>query len=197
MKKFIDLKNKQFFNLKVISINGKLDNGGLLWLCECTCGNKKVYPSSSLIAGRAKSCGCKRIKHGFSKTPTYDSWGDMKQRCLNKNNKFFKDYGGRGIKICKSWLLFKNFLKDMGEKPVGKSLDRINNNGNYCKKNCKWSTPEEQSNNIRKNIKIKYQGITLNLSQWSRKLKINNSTLYDRIIRHGWETNKAFNYKNI
>jgi hypothetical protein len=90
--------------------------------------------------------------HGMHKTPTYRSWADMLNRCENPRHKSYKDYGGRGIKVCNRWTWFLNFLNDMGIKPEGKSLDRIDNDGNYEPSNCRWATPKEQSHNRRNSI---------------------------------------------
>jgi hypothetical protein len=113
--------------------------------------------SSSIINGNTKSCGCLHkevlIKHNKSKSSIHQIWMDMKQRCLNPNNNAYKHYGGRGIKVCERWYNFENFLADMDERPKGKTLDRIDNNGNYGPSNCKWSTPKEQLRNKR-NVRL-------------------------------------------
>lgn len=96
-------------------------------------------------------------KHGLSKTPTYRCWCDMLTRCNNPNNKYYNIYGGRGIKVCKRWLSFINFYKDMGIKPIDKTLDRINNDGNYEPSNCRWATIRQQ--NANKRPKHDYLGI--------------------------------------
>jgi len=88
--------------------------------------------------------------HGMFGTATYRAWNDMKKRCLNKTNKSYKYYGGRGITICERWLTFENFLADMGVRPAGLSLDRIDNNGNYEPGNCRWTTHQQQMVNRRK-----------------------------------------------
>ena len=128
------------------------------WLFRCNCGNKKVVRAINVKNGNTKSCGClnKEVitKHGMKNTKTWNSWRSMRRRCLDKNATGYKYWGGRGIIICNSWLKFENFYADMGERPKGKTLDRIDNNGNYCKSNCKWSSPKEQMNN-RNNSKLK------------------------------------------
>ena len=122
-----------------------------IWICKCECGIEKEVIGGSLKSGKSKSCGCLSrdltIKHGMEGTAVYNTWASMLTRCRNKNNAFYKNYGGRGISVCDSWLQFENFYADMGDKPEGMSLDRINNDGNYCVENCKWSTPKEQANN--------------------------------------------------
>ncbi len=141
----------------------------------------------------------RKIKHGYSKRNKrhnlYYVWAGMKQRCINKNHPRYKDYGGRGINICKQWNEFENFLKDMGESyKKGLTLDRINNNGDYCKSNCKWSTPLEQNNNSRKNKYFTYNGLTKTLYQWAKYLNVNRSTLAQRYYVYKWPIEKVLSY---
>lgn len=117
----------------------------------CDCGNTSTPASYHVIKGLTLSCySCAAKKHGYLNTPTYRSWNGARTRCNNKNNKDFKDYGGRGIKMCQRWDNFQNFLDDMGEKPKGLTLDRIDNNGNYEPSNCRWATYSQQNKNQRK-----------------------------------------------
>jgi hypothetical protein len=127
-------------------------------LCSCDCGNQKIITLNNLRTNKITSCGCYRnqqnlirsITHGLSKTVEYQTWKRMRQRCYNTNYIRYKDWGGRGIKVCDRWLnSFENFLQDMGERPKGTSLDRINNDGNYEPTNCRWATMVEQRNNQR------------------------------------------------
>jgi hypothetical protein len=118
-------------------------------LMKCKCKNILEVKLKDLLERSISSCGC--VNHGYSKSRTYNSWCSMKDRCLRVNHKSYKHYGGRGIKICDRWLhSFLNFLEDMGERPEGTSIDRINNDGNYEPGNCRWATSKEQSNNKRK-----------------------------------------------
>ena len=157
--KSINLLNKTFGRWFVMSRADNTSNGQSQWLCRCECDKKKILKSIVLRRGISKSCGClkselnivRSTKHNHSSStfisPTYHSWAGMKARCNNPNHKSYKNYGGRGITVCEKWKTFSSFLTDMGIKPEGKSLDRIDNNGNYCPKNCKWSTALEQANN--------------------------------------------------
>ena len=142
------------------------------WWCECACGTERAVETRHLIRGQSKSCGCalwgnkRGHKHGHNTnnvfSPEYSSWHQMKQRCLNPNDKRYHDYGGRGIKVCERWLDFNNFFEDMGEKPTSKhSIDRIDVDGNYEPTNCKWSDDYEQQRNIRvhKNNKLGVKGV--------------------------------------
>ncbi len=124
-------------------------------------------------------------RHGRRHTPEYNVWANMKQRCLNPNHSRFKDYGGRGIKICDTWLRsFQLFYEDMGHRPVGTSLDRVNNHGNYEPSNCRWATQFEQRLNTRRNRFITVHNETRTLCEWSKSTGINRSTLASRLKKY-------------
>lgn len=131
------------------------------FLCECDCGGTKVAVKGSLTNGLTTSCGCYhkerasegKTTHGWSGTTTYSTWKSMKKRCNNENDSVYSFYGGRGIGYQESWEDFENFLADMGERPEGMTLDRIDVNGNYTKDNCRWATNEEQGLNKRPHTK--------------------------------------------
>ncbi len=129
-------------------------------------------------------------ERGRCRSRAYLSWSDMIQRCTNPHNKRWADYGGRGIKVCDRWLSSAQFCLDMGERPLGMSLDRRDNDGNYEPSNCYWATREQQQNNRRTNRRITYQNETLTCTQWAARLGINESTLSHR-IRRGWTTERA------
>lgn len=148
MKK--DLKNKKSGKLLFLKDTGKRKVANVIWKCICDCGNYHEVEARNF--GIIKSCGCSKYTsfgHSKNRTPTYYSWEAMKTRCLNSNSKDYNHYGGRGIMICERWMVFENFLADMGERPEGKTIDRIDNNGNYEPSNCKWSTMKEQNRNKR------------------------------------------------
>jgi len=173
-----------------------------LFLCECSCGNIKKILLGSLRGGKTTSCGCvakmyakiRATTHGGTKTAAYVSWRAMKERCLNKENKVYKHYGERGIKICKRWMKFENFYKDMGERQKGRTLDRIDNDGNYCKENCRWATREEQCNNRRVSHFLNYKGKKQTIAQWTKELGFGRTLIKNRLAR-GWSIKKALTIK--
>jgi hypothetical protein len=146
------------FGILLVKEKGAYVSGTTKWLCLCECGVEKFVGSQNLRNGSTQSCGCRRkilnkeskTTHGYTKTRTYRSWSQMKNRCMNPNYINYSSYGGRGIRVCDQWDKFENFLKDMGERPPGTSLDRINVNGSYESKNCRWATIKEQAQNKRK-----------------------------------------------
>lgn len=169
--------------------------------CECECGNIKEIRLDGLKT--IKSCGCIRseklakqnLSHGCGTRgakgyATYSSWQHMKDRCLNKNNKYYKNYGGRGITIDERWLKFENFLEDMGYSPKGYSIERLDNEKGYYKENCKWSSFQEQMNNTRRNHFLEYNGERKTIAQWARDKKITYACLTNRIKR-GWSIERA------
>lgn len=124
----------------------------------------------------------RHFKHGMSGSPTYNSWKAMKQRCLNSRHIAYKRYGGAGISICPQWNDdFSKFVKDMGERPTGTTLERINNALGYFPENCKWATRMEQSSNTRQNVIVDINGQRKTLSQWSRDENIGVTTLHYRL----------------
>lgn len=171
-------------------------------LCRCDCGTVKDIPAGAVTGGCTKSCGCldrdilvaRNTTHGMSSLPEYKLWKDMRARCNNPSNKFYFRYGGRGISVSPEWQSsFENFYKDMGPRPARRmSIERIENDGHYCKSNCKWATPIEQANNRSSTRLVTYKGSTQSLSAWCRELNINLSTVTGRLDVHGWSVEDAF-----
>lgn len=208
MSKKVDLIGRRFGRLLVIeeAPSKKCKNGyHVMWRCKCDCGNIKDIHSVSLTRTTkpTRSCGCfckdrgreANTVHNYNrrglKYSTYGIWQGMIQRCTNPNHKSYKNYGGRGIKVCDRWRhSFINFLEDMGECPVGKSIERINNDGDYTPENCKWVTREEQNNNHRRNVVITYNGVSQNLTQWARIIEVTAKLLGQR-LRNGWSIEEA------
>jgi len=186
-----DKFNKLTFQ-KEISRN-RFNNRQGVFICDC--GKTTIAVISKVNSGERKSCGCihrmgAKIIHGDTVNKMsieYSVWARMKDRCLRIKSKSYKNYGGRGIKVCDRWInSFENFLADMGRKPTLKhSIERIDNNGNYEPFNCKWAVSYDQQRNTRQNLMITHENKTMCLADWSKEIGINRSTIKKR-INSGW-----------
>lgn len=167
------------------------------YLCVCACGNERTIDACNLRRAIQKkhlsSCGCYKgspnLSHGHASngkvTRTYRSWQSMLVRCTSKNGNRADAYVNRGISVCERWKVFQNFLDDMGERPAGLSLERINNDGSYEPLNCRWATPADQARNRRRNVMVEYQGNRICALDFSRTIGIRYQTFLYR-LRAGW-----------
>ncbi|MBT2750019.1 MULTISPECIES: hypothetical protein [unclassified Lysobacter] len=161
---------------------------------QCQCGTVKDVQVGHLQSGRSRSCGClraeqlsaRRLRHGASGTLEYRLWRKMKERCSNPNAPGYRNWGGRGIRVCDRWQAsFEAFLRDMGMCPSGYSLDRIDNERGYEPGNCRWASHQQQCNNQRRNVRVTLDGKTQTIASWARELSLPYATLHRRVsIRH-------------
>lgn len=190
------------FNMLTVESFAYIHGSHAYWNCICDCGNKTIVCGSKLFRGTTKSCGClgpklSRIKNatlgGLSTSRLYRILQGMKVRCYNKNDKSYKDYGGRGISVCKEWLedfaAFYNWATRNGYKE-NLSIDRIDVNGNYEPANCRWATAKEQANNRRSSMLITWNGETKTASEWCKERGWNRHIIPER-LRKGWSLEKA------
>jgi hypothetical protein len=167
------------------------------WICECRCGKSCIIYLANLRNGHSKSCGCLRIEkmaaiatsHGHAKngqtSSEYNSWANMKERCLNENHPQYRHWGGRGIKICQRWHSFDNFLADMGPKPSSlHSIDRHpNQNGDYEPGNSRWATMKEQQANRTNNRWLEYEGKKMLMTHWATLFGVSPAAVFSHLRR--------------
>lgn len=180
------------------------------WLCKCDCGNTIIVSAHSLKSGNTRSCGClgkevrfvNNYKHGDWKSPLYNAWKHMKDRCNNPNNPYYKNYGGRGIKVCSEWDGPDGYIKfkeDMGSKYVpGLTLDRIDNNKGYYKENCRWTTGLVQQNNKSTSHIVKYYDREYTLAQLCEKYAPDKTSReVSNRLNNGWTLDEALYIPNL
>lgn len=198
---FLDLSGNTYGKLSVVGLHSKSADKRLsFWDCECECGTKKVVRGDSLKSGKSRSCGCLSVaiatSHGMHGTPFYKAWVSMKQRCLNEKCPSYSNYGGRGITVCRRWVKFENFHKDMYPTYAkGLQLDRKNNNGNYTPSNCRWVTSSENSKNRRNSSDVQsshpYVSYSKKSRKWTLALRFNTEeeavSAYERYFGEGDE----------
>lgn len=202
MAKLIDLTGQEFGRLTVVKYVG---NGR--WLCRCDCGSIKIILGRSLRGGQTKSCGCLQkeklikvcTKHGKHNSRLYSIMENMKRRCYSVNDKRYKNYGGRGIKICDEWkndfMNFYNWAMNNGYKD-DLTIDRIDVNGNYEPSNCRWVTIKEQARNTTANKFITYNGLTFCVAEWAEKTGLSQRCINGRLYR-GWDIERTLTTQNI
>lgn len=200
--KQLNLTGKRFGKLVVIKTAGKTKNGAYLWQCKCDCGNEIIANVGNLKNGHTKSCGCLRVdrcktnftKHGLEHTRLYGIWSDMRLRCYDEKNIAYHRYGGRGITICDEW---KNDVKAFYDWATANgykdslTIDRINNDGNYCPENCRWATVKEQASNRRSNILVTHNGKTQTMKKWANEVGTPYKVVWARMQKLGWSAERA------
>lgn len=204
-KKFRNLTGLKFGRLLVLSLAGKqIQKNGLnvfYWDVECDCGSVSKVRSQSLSGGFTASCGCLQREvalsyegektHGLTGSKEYQTWSNMIQRCTNPKHSGFKNYGGRGIRVCERWKRFENFFIDMGPKPKPENqIGRRNNNLGYQPDNCVWENRNQQMRNMRRNRLVTFEGVTLCCAEWDEKMKFRPGTVSCRLHR-GWSIGRA------
>ena len=200
----LELKGQQFGRLTVLRKQMMKRHGRAYWLCQCQCGKKVFVKGTDLTLLKTRSCGCYRRektrqtfrKHGDSGrilSSLYKVWAGMKQRCLNKNCKQYKYYGGRGIKLSKVWhdyVAFKEWALASGWRK-NLEIDRIDNDGNYCPENCRWVTRKENSRNTSRTIWKTINGETKSLAEWCEIYKVSYRMVLQRVSKGGWSLEDA------
>lgn len=187
---------KKFGTLTVTALTKRRGGKGeIVLIVRCDCGHEKEITSSEV--NRACYCSARCIlrpvhkTHGLSFSPTYRSWECMIQRCRNPKSPDYYLYGQRGVSVDIKWLKFENFFSDMGLRPDGTTLDRIDPFGNYEVGNCRWATPQEQTSNRRNTKRFEFQGQFLTLTEWANRFSINPRTLYSRLFLYGYGIERA------
>lgn len=195
MKRTIDMTGQRFGTWVVLEHAGFSSGMARIakWKCRCDCGNEGEVYGTALRSG--KSLGCtkcaakkiskSRTKHGDTGSPTWISWRSMKNRCNCRTSPDYDLYGGRGIFVCERWNEFENFLEDMGERPPGTSLDRIDSDDGYYQENCRWSTPMEQANNRRNNRIVSFGGEDLTIAEFARSINADRKMVRYWLVEKG------------
>ena len=198
-QKYSEMIGTRYGKLVVESMN-RID-GRNVCVCRCDCGNRKTVRRDHLISGKTLSCGCYVCEnagalnktHGMSKTRIYRIWKGLRNRCYNQRLPQYSDWGGRGITVCEEWTNFESFYKWAIANGYRDdlSIDRIDNDGNYEPKNCKWSTPQEQALNRSSNAFITYNGITKHISEWDKDIGSAKSGRVRARLNAGWSVERA------
>jgi hypothetical protein len=194
-----NLIGKIFGRLTVVKLASIGPLGGFVWECLCECGNVITIKPKYLVSGNTRSCGCLKIDlaadrhrtHGLSELPEHRIWEAMKGRCFRRSDPGYKNYGARGITVCKRWLDFGKFIEDVGRRPSPKhSIERLDNDGNYEPGNVIWATRKEQSRNTRRNVFIVHNGVRATLSAWAEMKHFKRGLISDR-LKAGWSVEQA------
>lgn len=191
MPGFKDITGQRFGRLVAVKPNALNKHKRWDWEYICDCGNTLITDAGGPRSGNTRSCGCLRSEatsarmatHRKGGTPEHRAWAHMLRRCRSPDEPMYPQYGGRGIRVCDRWLKFENFLADMGEKPPGLSLDRIDVNGNYEPNNCRWATWLQQANNKQFNRRTEYMGETITITELARLTGLSIKTIDTRWCR--------------
>lgn len=205
--RFEDLTGRRFGRLTVIEIAPRNPSSpSTRWYCQCDCGNKTIAYAPMLKNGTKLSCGCLKkerqlmtaTKHGGRRTRLYHIWSMMKQRTDNPKHTAYKNYGGKGVRVCTEWhddfAAFRDWALSSGYKD-SLTIDRIDVNGNYEPGNCRWVSKAEQNRNQTRNVRLTYNGETLLMSDWAKRLGISAQALYRRINVLQWPLERALSEK--
>jgi len=190
-----DYVGMKFGRLTIVKPLGRGENRIKRSLCQCECGNTVVKATIDVVRGHVKSCGClarevkarRSYKHGLKGERIYACWLAMHSRCEKPQNRSYKNYGGRGIRVCNEWsdaIRFKEWAMKNGYRD-DLQIERINNDGNYEPSNCRWATPIEQANNKRTSKLVEINGETKTAAEWARTVGISYSSILNR-LRRGW-----------
>jgi len=208
MAKLENLKGKKYNRLTALKFIGGVKEGYCRshWLFKCECGNEKVIQSNDVKLGKTKSCGCYNLErsvinnttHNMSKTRFYKIWAQMINRCRNPDSHAYEHYGGRGVDY--EWETFSDFKVNMYDSYLSHfelhgsyntTIDRIDNDGNYSKENCRWATRKQQCNNRRNTIRLAHNGKTQIISEWAKDTGLNHGCIYARIKYLNWSTKEV------
>lgn len=190
-----DWTGSRFGRLVLLDRLPKVKGKHVKWWARCDCGREKAVLIHLVVRGDTRSCGCLRQEkpriHGAHRTPEYNVWRAMNQRCHRRTHKQWKNYGGRGISVCTRWRhSFTNFIADMGQRPPHTTLERKDNDGDYRPGNVVWATWKEQTRNKRSNVILEFKGQRKTVGDWAVELGINRATLNNR-LRSGWSVARA------
>lgn len=191
-----DLTGRSFGRLVALKCVGRLGaTENVSWVCQCECGIRPVVRAAHLKSGAIRSCGCLRSEvgktHGMTGSPTYNTWMNMRKRCRDPNATGYDNYGGRGITVCDEWFdSFEAFVDDMGLRPEGKTLDRIDNDKGYYKANCRWATRQEQAENLSTNVWVDIGTEKVTISELARRVGVGLGTARYRFKKYGNDLSK-------
>lgn len=187
-----DISGRMFGWVTPVRIVGRDTQGGAVWLCKCKCGKQVKRARRQLLSRKTVSCGCFFFqKRGGKKDhPSYQPWRGMLARCRDTGHKNFRHYKARGITVCTRWEVFENFAKDMGPRPAGLTLGRIDNDKGYYPGNCRWENFRQQNLNYRRNVLLTARGKTMTVVQWADELGVSPHRIHCR-LRLKWTTEHA------